>query len=162
MYETPPGSELFYVHHARNTSQADRALYSTRLTLHIDGGKQSRMAMNLTAADQPLARGTAPISMQLRGSSGGLSCVGNNVIVEIAVLAAGGGAFDLSEAANRVVLRSQHSDDDVAPLFSTLLDDGSTSLLLFRTQTLPAHLYYQRRSSRGQWHDVVGLPAACA
>jgi hypothetical protein len=176
MYETPPGSELFYVHHARNSSNADRALYTTRLTLQVDGEEESleggtirHMAMYLTASDQALPRDTTPISMSV-SQDGSVRCSDRNILVELKVLAASGAPFELAEASNRVVLRGVSSDEDLEPLFSTLLEDEQTTLVLFRTRTAVekglassrGSIIYQRRSSSGSWIDVVGRGVSCS
>ncbi|UZJ55986.1 hypothetical protein CBS101457_005306 [Exobasidium rhododendri] len=170
MYETPPGSELFYVHHARNNSRAERALYTTRLTLHVEdeedvAGKRAiqNMKLHLTASDQALPQGTTPIVMSIR-KDGVTSCKGRNIVVELQILSGSGAAFELAEASNRVVLRGD--DEDLTPLYSTLLEDEHTSLLLFRTKENDQKfafdtIVYQRENSRGDWIDVVKKPASC-
>lgn len=164
MYQTPQGSELFYVHHGRNSTVAERALYTTRLSLKFNKKEGARMTMYLTASDQPLARGTEPISINIDESSE-MTCSGRNILIELSVLSGSGSAFELAEASNRVVLRESQTKDDLAPLYSTLLEDGRTSLVLFRRHHLdiaePAQIWYQRKSSTDSWRDVAGTKMAC-
>jgi hypothetical protein len=173
MFETPPGSELFYVHHGRNSSHTGRALYTTRINLQVDKKEdeeeeQSRriLTMHLTAADQPLPKGTTPISIFIRKNEG-VTCSGRNILVELSVLSASGAPFELAEASNRVVLRSaRQGKEDLIPLYSTLLEDDQTSLVLFRSEDDvdldPGSLIYQRKSSSGIWKDVVGSAIKCS
>jgi hypothetical protein len=167
MYETPIDSELFYVHHARNSTSAERALYTTRLTLHFnesaEAGQSAEMVMHLTTDDQPLPRGTTPISIHTNNEYT-TPCNGRNVLVELSVLSVSGASFELAEASNRVVLRE--GNDDLVPLYSTLLEDERTTLMLFRRyrsgDVADALLYYQRRSHLGGWQDVVSSRVPCS
>jgi hypothetical protein len=165
MYETPESAELFYVHHARNNTQAERALYTTRMALNITEDEKPKMKMYLTTSDQPLPRGTTPISINVNKTAE-TKCTGRNIIVELSVLAASGASFELAEASNRVVLRERDGEDDLIPLYSTLLEDGKTSLVLFRRQNSDvmndAKLWYQRHSHLGSWQDIVGVKVACS
>ncbi|XWW96332.1 hypothetical protein V2A60_004305 [Cordyceps javanica] len=66
--QTPRGAELFYVHHARNSStSSERSMYTTRMTLR-DGaaarvGSDDAIRMHLTPLDQPLPRDTYPLRL---------------------------------------------------------------------------------------------------
>lgn len=120
---TPQGSELFYVHHGRNSTTNDRALYTTRLTLRPDD--QASMGMRLTAVDQPWPAHTEPVSIEVSSSRARseqgkrgpyeeharhepvtAECSGSNITFRrLSVRAADRSTFLLDEASNRVVLR---------------------------------------------------------
>lgn len=164
MYRTPAGSELFYVHHGRNSTVAERALYTTRLFLNFSKEEGPRVKMYLTASDQPLPLGTEPIDINIEKGIE-ISCTGRNILIELSILSGSGAPFDLAEANNRIILREAQREKDLAPIYTTLLEDGRTSLVLFRRQHVniaePGQIWYQRQSSTGSWTDVVGTRMAC-
>lgn len=91
--QTPPGAELFYVHHGRNSTDSGRSLYTTRIKLDATAG-DAAMSAALTSNDQPLPKWTYPIEVE---------AVCNEDDTTVAVYARQGSVFDISEATNRVV-----------------------------------------------------------
>jgi hypothetical protein len=135
--ETPRGAELFYVHHARNDTESDRSLYTTRMSLDERTGV---IEMHLTADDQLLPKNTYPIRLDAVQSAQG---------VVVKVSSAQGSSFDLMEGSNRVVAVP---GDRVASRSSAGSEEG-VFVLEFSGDV--QEVAYQRVNVRGVWETVV-------
>jgi hypothetical protein len=146
---TPKGSELFYVHHARNDTTRDLSIFSTRMMLNESAvyfGSNNALSMQLTPTDQLLPRNTYPISMTSRYSKSSNS--GKEVVVRVS--SRQNSAFDLRESSNRVVslpdgkgvISIEGGNEDGA--FVLRFEDANTS-----------ELAYQRINVNGIWSTVV-------
>ena len=67
-HSTPQRSELFYVHHGRNSTAAARSLYTTRMDLDATKDPNDALRMHLTTQDQPIAENVAPYLISLSAS----------------------------------------------------------------------------------------------
>ncbi|KAH7007673.1 glycosyl hydrolase [Ilyonectria destructans] len=147
--QTSEGSELFYVHHARNSTASARSIYSTRMTLDtasIYVGSDDAMSMHLTPLDQPLPKGTYPIQMET-------SCLksrytGRRFIVN--VVSKKNGSFDLLEGSNRVVALPGAK----AATYIAEDKDKSGLFILKFGGSIVKELAYQRLSVDGTWSTV--------
>lgn len=152
---TPKGSELFYVHHARNDTARDRSIYSTRMTLDesaVSFGSNDAISMHLTSADQLLPQNTYPIRIDAR--CGESSESGNKIVVRVS--SRQNSAFDLREGSSRVV--SLPGDET-----TTSIGDGNedgTFVLGFGNAN-PSELAYQRMDVHGTWSTVVSNQIRC-
>ncbi|KAF7555065.1 hypothetical protein G7Z17_g2438 [Cylindrodendrum hubeiense] len=153
---TPKGSELFYVHHARNDTTHDRSIYTTRMTINesaIFVGSDNAISMHLTPFDQPLPQHTYPIRIDAR-------CSKRNKVearYTVRVVSKGGASFDLSEGSNRVVAypRAQEAtsiEED---------DDRQGSFILTFDHGIVRELVYQRLSVDGEWSTVARKRITC-
>lgn len=142
---TPPGSELFYVHHARNSTSTNRAIYTTRMTVDADAGA-GKMTMSLTSNDQLLPRSTYPISVEATCRMG---------IVDVKVLSKQDAPFDVTESTNRVV----SYPDEQTP--RTTSDDGQGGFRLQFEKQGVSTLAYQRSNRDGVWDTVAVVSAGC-
>jgi hypothetical protein len=151
------GSELFYVHHARNDTTSDRSIYTTRMTLDESAlfvGSDDAISMHLTPLDQPLPKETYPIGMEASCSK---SSEGSRQYAA-RVVSKQGALFSLLEGSNRVVAlpgpieASSVSEDSRQP---------GTYIFNFGDADVK-ELAYQRLSVDGSWSTVVSKQAACA
>ncbi|KAF5025409.1 hypothetical protein F66182_2511 [Fusarium sp. NRRL 66182] len=152
---TPPGSELFYVHHGRNSTTNNRSLYTTRMTLDQSAvyfGSDDALRMHLTALDQPLPKNTCPITLDAKCSKtkdGGRE-------LHVRVTSKPGASFDILEATNRVVSLPGARE-------ATATQDGKhrgSFILTFGNQPV-RQLAYQRLSVDGSWTTVVKKHVDC-
>ncbi|TPX17627.1 uncharacterized protein E0L32_012072 [Thyridium curvatum] len=144
---TPEGSELFYVHHARNSTTAGRAIYTTRMTLKtsdIRFGTNDALSMHLTPLDQPLPENTYPIKMVS-------SCDATGRQYTVRVVSKPGAWFDLTEGSNRVI--GLPGDVQATSIQANGKQDGSF-VLNFGDAPINS-LVYQRLSVDGTWVTAV-------
>ncbi|KAH7123105.1 putative xylanase 9 [Dactylonectria macrodidyma] len=154
--QTPAGSELFYVHHARNSTTSSRSIYSTRMTLDTSStyvGSDDAISMHLTPLDQPLPKGTYPIRMEASCSKS--QRAGQRFVVSVTSKKIGW--FDLLEGSNRIVAlpgakqaTSIAENGDKAGSFVLKFGDG-----------IVKELAYQRLSVDGTWSTVVRDRVKC-
>lgn len=151
---TPPGSELFYVHHARNSTTHDRSIYTTRMTLDESAvyfGSNTALSMDLTPLDQPLPKNTYPIKLQVKCSKtkkGGRQ-------FHVRVESKPGASFDILEGTNRVV------DLPGNKVATSTKADGHGSFDLSFGNSAVKELAYQRLSVDGSWSTVAKRKVAC-
>lgn len=146
---TPTGSELFYVHHARNDTTADRSIFTTRMTLNESAvyfESDTAISMHLTPDDQLLPKNTYPIQLEASYSKTN----GSGQEVEVRVLSRPGAAFDIREGSNRVI---SLPDSQQATSIANGTDE-STFVLSFGDSTISG-IAYQRLSVNGTWSTVV-------
>ncbi|KAL6416233.1 hypothetical protein AUP68_00448 [Ilyonectria robusta] len=154
--QTPAGSELFYVHHARNSTASARSIYSTRMTLDTAGiyaGSDDAMSMHLTPLDQPLPKGTYPIQMES-------SCLRSRYTgrrFTVSVTSKKNGSFDLLEDSNRVVALTGAK----VATYIAADEDKSGSFILKFGGSIVKELAYQRLSVDGTWSTVVSDRVHC-
>ncbi|KAM5349692.1 hypothetical protein ACJ41O_006197 [Fusarium nematophilum] len=153
---TPEGTELFYVHHARNDTTHDRSIYTTRMTLDessIYVGSNDAISMHLTPLDQPLPKGTYPIQMKTHCIGG--SRKGKQFRVRVA--SKSGAPFDLTEGSNKIV-----AFPDAREAVSIHQDDNSSGTYILKFgDGIVKELAYQRLSVQGNWSTVLRNRAVC-
>ncbi len=174
-YRTPAHSELFYVHHARNSTSAARSIYSTRIDLDVNKGRDAQLRMHLETQDQPIAENVAPYRLSLSSSDddarkpppappgkpiGGPSPPGclkadkdGKVTLFGYAFSQMGARFDLSNGANRVTARFEPSSAGII----TQVMGGRISAKLASNKPKQAKLVavYQRKRLDGSWADVA-------
>ncbi|KAH7203836.1 glycosyl hydrolase [Fusarium oxysporum] len=146
---TPPGAELFYVHHARNSTERDRSIYTTRMTLDESAvyfGTNDALSLDLTPLDQPLPKNTYPIKMDAKCSDSKKR--GHEY--QIRVESKPGAPFDILEGTNRVVALPGNT---VAT--SVKADRHEGSFVLSFDNKIVKELAYQRLSVDGSWATVT-------
>ncbi|KAK1707769.1 beta-xylosidase [Colletotrichum lupini] len=150
------GTELFYVHHARNDTTRDRSIFTTRMSLNDSAifiGSDDAISMSLTPLDQALPKDTYPISFQVscsRDRSPGAR-------FDVRVMSKAGASFDLMEGTNRVVsLPGAVQATSIKP--SRQRDGGY--VLNFNTTSV-RELAYQRLSVDGNWATVESKEIRC-
>lgn len=165
-HRTPDGSELFYIHHARNATTRDRSIYTTRLTLdesavRVGAGGDGAVSMHLTPLDQPLPRGTYPITLDVRCSGGNSTLLGGGQQQQqqlaVRVLSKTGAPFDLAEDSNRVVALPGARE----AVSVTETEDGGSFVLGFGEDYILRELAYQRLGVDGSWFTVVTKRIIC-
>ncbi|KXH65531.1 beta-xylosidase [Colletotrichum salicis] len=150
------GTELFYVHHARNDTTRDRSIYTTRMELNdstIFVGSDDAISMRLTPLDQSLPENTYPIKFQV-------SCSGDRssgARFDVRVISKAGGPFDLMEGTNRVV--SLPGAIEATSIESAKRRDGGY-ILNFNGTTV-RELAYQRLSVDKNWVTVESKEIRC-
>ncbi|KAK7755386.1 hypothetical protein SLS62_002613 [Diatrype stigma] len=165
-HRTPDGSELFYVHHARNDTARDRSIYTTRMTLDAaavrvgsDGGGDAAITMHLTPLDQPLPRGTYPIKLDARCSGNfSYSTLGEGrqqQQLAVRVRSRTGAPFDLAEDSNWVV--ALPGSEEAVSVAETG-DDGSFLLEFGDDDYIFRELAYQRLGVDGSWSTIALAP----
>ncbi|KAF9785599.1 hypothetical protein IL306_005475 [Fusarium sp. DS 682] len=151
---TPPGAELFYVHHARNSTERDRSIYTTRMTLDESAvyfGSNDALSMDLTPLDQPLPKNTYPIELDAKCSDSKRGCE-----YHVRVTSKQGAPFDILEGTNRVV---SLPGNIVATSVKTDKRQGSF-ILSFGDKSVK-ELAYQRLRVDGGWSTVVKKRVTC-
>ncbi|GKU06313.1 unnamed protein product [Fusarium langsethiae] len=151
---TPPGSELFYVHHARNSTERDRSIYTTRMTLDESAmyfGSDDAMSMDLTPFDQTLPKNTYPIHMDARCSKKNGACQ-----FHVKVKSKPGASFDILEETNRVV---SLPGNKVAT--SVKADKRRGYFVMSFGNASVKELAYQRLSVDGSWSTVIKKKVTC-
>lgn len=164
-HATPEGSELFYVHHARNSTTADRALYSTRMDLDVNRGTDDALRMHLSTGDQSVAEGTAPFDLRILGEDGkeekrvgsARNGKGGEMRVQAMVRSASGAEFVLRGVTDRVVARLEPAmaGDSVR------VDGNKITVRLDSPGNGRQHnkrlliVSYQRRLASGRWANVA-------
>ena len=128
-YTPPYGSELFYVHHGRNSTEAARTIYTTRMSVAEAEGK---IKMELTTADQPVANGVAPYRIEI-GREGGM-----NGSPPAQVFSAAGARFDLNQPTNRIAYVDD-GDGAKRARYERLKVDGSWAPVFQNGQPLTVH-----------------------
>jgi len=147
--KTPNGAELFYIHHARNDTAANRSLYTTRLTVNassIHFESDSAISMHLTPLDQAMPVNSYPIQME--ASCSGTATGGQQIAVR--VTSSQNGAFDLTEGSNRVVVLP--GDQQLVIMQSGGESDGS---FIINFNSTIEGIAYQRASVNGSWVNQV-------
>ncbi|KFH47065.1 hypothetical protein ACRE_021230 [Hapsidospora chrysogenum ATCC 11550] len=141
---TPEGTELFYVHHARNDTTLNRSIYTTRMTIDesaIHFASSNAISMNLTPLDQLLPENTYPIALKAR-------CTETKWKYNVRVVSKTGAPFDLREGSNRVVATPGHKE----PIsIEDGLEEGS---FVLEFDDIVAKLSYERLSVDGSWVTV--------
>lgn len=148
---TPEGSELFYVHHARNTTTNGRSLYSTRMTLNesaIYVGSDAAINMHLTPLDQALPKHTYPIQLKAR-------CINN--MISVGVTSKPGASFDIKEGSNRIV----GMPGDVQPTKVVDGEQSGTFEVEFSNNKAIGQLAYQRLNANGTWSTTAHSNVEC-
>lgn len=153
---TRKGAELFYVHHARNSTSNGRSLYTTRMELDeaaVRFGSDDALSMSLTALDQPLPRDSYPIQIKATCSKDDEGAPR----YDVRVVSKPGAKFDIREGSNRVVhaCRSQ---------LATSIVDGKEEgefVLSFGEGGARSGLAYQRQNVDGSWTTVAKTCARC-
>ena len=153
---TPKGSELFYVHHGRNSTTNDRSMYTTRMTLDKSAlyfGSDDAISTDITSEDQLLPKNTYPLSVKAECSGGR-----GGAEFRIRVTSKPGAPFDLVEYTNRVVaLPGEREATSVEEN-----DDGKEGSYVFSFGGDGVReLAYQRLSSSGSWATVVKKRVSC-
>ncbi|WYZ45809.1 hypothetical protein EsH8_IX_000034 [Colletotrichum jinshuiense] len=144
------GTELFYVHHARNDTARDRSIYTTRMKLDqsaIYFGSDDAISMSLTPLDQPLPKNTYPIRFEVGYSSVSSS----GPYFEVRVTSKLGAPFDLTEASNRVVALPESVEATSIEVSKRL----SGGFVLGFGNTFVKELAYQRFSIQNNWTTVA-------
>lgn len=144
--ETPKGSELFYVHHARNDTENARSIYTTRMELHEEDmhvGSDVALSMHLTPLDQPLPMHTYPIDLEVDRVQDGR--------YRVRVLSRPGAPFDLLEGTNRVVSLPGEKE----PVMMEAEADNEGSFLVVFADCKVRQVAYQRLSVDGSWKTVT-------
>ncbi|KAK1623155.1 beta-xylosidase [Colletotrichum phormii] len=150
------GTELFYVHHARNDTTRDRSIYTTRMELNdsaIFVGSDDAISMRLTPLDQSLPENTYPIKFQV-------SCSGDRssgARFDVRVISKAGAPFDLMEGTNRVV--SLPGAIESTSIESAKRRDGG--YILNFNGTSVRELAYQRLSVDRNWVTVESKEIRC-
>jgi beta-galactosidase len=157
---SPDGTELYHVYHARPTNTGGRYLYTDEVvfdTQNLDGDGHPILRVKQTLGDQPVPSGTAPyrVSVAFSESQSGLA-------LSFAVKNADGGALALSSTANRVAVAV--SDPDAAEYVSGGVG-GGTLRILSPAEPFTVTFTYQRRKADGTYFDVyndIGDPSSLA
>lgn len=149
------GTELFYVHHARNSTENGRSLYTTRIDIDkhaVSVGSNDMMSMHLTPLDQPLPQHTYPLSMDVGCSAGS-----KGVQYRARVRSKPGAAFDLLEGSNRVV----SNPGSVKPtVIKPHGGDGWFTLQFGGAKT--TEVAYQRLNVDGSWSTITRGRVSCS
>jgi hypothetical protein len=143
--ETLDGTELFYIHHARNDTANSRSIYSTRMTLDVTAvsyGSDNAISMHLTPLDQPLPKETYPIQLEAKR-------VGRSLRVR--VFSKTGAPFDMTEGSNRVI----GLPGDVVATSIRERDGHDGDYLVEIGDASVKSLAYQRLSVDGSWTTVA-------
>ncbi|OHE90406.1 beta-xylosidase [Colletotrichum orchidophilum] len=150
------GTELFYVHHARNDTTRDRSIYTTRMSLNdsaMFAGSDNAISMSLTPLDQPLPENTYPIKFQVSCSSDRSS----GARFEVRVVSKVGAPFDLTEGSNRVV--SIPGAIEATSIEAVKRRDGGY-ILSFSDGSVK-ELAYQRLGVENNWTTVKSKEIRC-
>ncbi|KAG9502529.1 hypothetical protein J7337_005358 [Fusarium musae] len=159
-HQTPWGSELFYVHHGRNSTERDRSLYTTRLHLNedaVDFGSNDALNMSLTPLDQPLPKHTYPINMLAKCSI--LHALTSNKRwhqYHVRIESKLGAPFDIRERTNRVV----GQPGEKAPT-SVTADWHDGSFVISFDNKIVRELAYQRLGVDGTWTTITTSWTTC-
>ncbi|KAL6858150.1 hypothetical protein ACO1O0_005603 [Amphichorda felina] len=152
--QTPQGSELFYVHHARNDTTHGRSIFTTRMTLDeaaVHFGSDDAIRMHLTPLDQPLPKNTYPINMEARCSRGS----NWERQFHVRVSSKPGAPFDLREGSNRVIAYPGSKEP-------TSIEDGRwQGSFILKFDGVVVKLAYQRQSVDGSWSTVDSTWTLC-
>jgi hypothetical protein len=153
---TQEGSELFYVHHARNTTISDRSIYTTRMTLEESAvyvGSNNAISMHLTSFDQPLPKDTYPLRIEVSCSKGN----GTEQQFRVRVISKPGASFDLREGSNRVVALPGAKEA------SSVIENGRQGgWYWFSYEGIDINeLAYQRLGANGIWSTITSKRAVC-
>lgn len=157
--QTPEGSELFYVHHARNDTTHNRCIYTTRMTLNgsaIHVGSDDAIKMHLTSVDQRLPKETYPIQMKARCAESSDS-IGAGLEFQVRVVSKTSAPFDLGEGSNRVV--SLPEGKEAITIEADSRQEGS--FIIRFGGIAVSELAYQRLSADGSWVTVVRERVTC-
>jgi len=157
-HQTPETSELFYVHHGRNSTTSDRSLYTTRMELEMEKDGALNLTMNLQTRDQRIAEGTSPYSMKLKSSSPSGRCLNlcsNKSNFEVEVFSSSGAQFDLSYPHHRLQARLEPQDLGLAKVKE---GTGKVEVDLKESNNRKGGkvvVSYQRRSVDGSFNSIV-------
>lgn len=155
-HETPQSSELFYVHHGRNSTDSNRYLYTTRMTLDGD----LNLSMDLETDDQEIAKGTSPYDLKLkiqhqpRPSPNSCLDLCHGPGFEVEVYSSAGAKFDLGYPHHRIMAKVEPEE----------LGDAKVELGTGRVEVKMRNgkgkkggkviVRYQRQSVDGSWHSI--------
>jgi hypothetical protein len=151
---TPPGSELFYVHHGRNSTTSGRSIYTTRMTLDESDlcfGSNDAIRMHLTPLDQPLPKWSYPIDMKVKCSATSNA----RKQYEVRVSSKPGAAFDLFEFSNRVVALPG------GQAATSVKDSGKGAFVVEFNGKSVQELAYQRLQVDGSWVTAANQRITC-
>lgn len=151
---TRQGSELFYVHHARNATTKSRSIYATRMTIDdsaIHFGSNDAVTMYLATTDQPMPRNTYPIRLHIRCSRFSKT----EIELLVSVASNHGALFDLAEGSNRIVGLPGNQEATVVH------EDEDAFVLTFNDREI-LEVAYQRLSVDGTWSTVVTEQVSCS
>ncbi|GAA0525143.1 glycosyl hydrolase family 43 [Saccharopolyspora erythraea NRRL 2338] len=146
---SPDGSQLYYVHHGRPTTDTGRRLYTERM--HLDAGSAS-LGIEQSTADEPIPAGVAPYSLT---SDVGLVDLGpGSARVGWRVATASSAAMGLGNALNRVTAT-------VEPPTAATVEKSENHAVLRPGPGVPEiaalTLHYQRRTAAGSYFGVDNL-----
>ncbi|KAK7421116.1 hypothetical protein QQZ08_010120 [Neonectria magnoliae] len=153
---TPKGSELFYVHHARNDTASGRSIYTTRMTLDesaIYVGSDDAISMHLTPLDQPLPKQTYPIHLEAKCSK--RTNIEQKYVVRVSSKTHA--PFDLSESSNRVIAYPEAQEATSVEEY----EDRQGSFILTFERRRVRKLEYQRLSADDIWSTVAQKQIVC-
>ncbi|KAJ6788179.1 hypothetical protein PWT90_05185 [Aphanocladium album] len=150
--QTPRDAELFYIHHGRNSTANDRAMYTTRMALkNARVGSDDAIQMHLTPLDQELPRDSHPLRMEA-------SCErrnGETGKYKVRVESKYGASFDLLEGSNRVAAQPGAK----LPKEVTRDIDGEFVYVFERTEI--RGVAYQRENVDGSWSTIAETHIYC-
>lgn len=155
---SPDGTELYHVYHARPTNTGNRYLYTDKVILDtqsLDEGGNPILRVTQTLGDQPVPSGTAPYSVAVTYAESQ-----TGIALSFNVKNADGGSLDLTNPANRVVVAV--SDPNVAEYVSGGVS-GGTLRILSPAKPFTVTFTYQRRRADGTYFDVyndIGDPSS--
>ncbi|KZV61333.1 glycoside hydrolase family 43 protein [Peniophora sp. CONT] len=135
------GKEIYYPHHARPSTDADRYLYNARLFVEPDN---LYMGFGADAGDLRVPAGVAPYEISAKKNSKG------NDTWEVTVKSAQGASFDLSSPQNRI------RAELVGAANATVTVNGSTISVPEGTEG-QVRVYYERKRANETlpWAEVV-------
>lgn len=143
---SPDGSQLYYVHHGRPTTETDRRLYTQRMRVDPDS---ARLRIEGTTEDRPIPSGVEPLSLRTDRSRvemrDGVGRIGWWVDT------ASGTRMPLENRLNRV-FAAVEPDSGVSVEVSA---DGAV-LRGNPNGVVPLSLRYQRQRADGGYADVAG------
>jgi GH43 family beta-xylosidase len=143
---SPDGSEMYYVHHGRPTTDAgQRRLYTERMT--AAGGV---LDIDQSTSDRPVPSGVAPYAMTASASSLGLRA-GTSARLAWRVTSAAGASLALANPLNRV--SPTVADSRIAEVRPDADGAGGTVVAKAAGKTTMT-LSYQRQHAAGDYFDV--------
>ena len=154
--DTPAGSELFYVHHARNSTDNNRSIYTTRMTLDSSAmyfKSNDALSMHLTPLDESLPKNTYPVSIDVFCFKSGYG----EEKIHVRVSSKQGAGFDIEEGTNRIVALP----DDVTPASVTENGKEGSSWVIEFDSNKVKEIVYQRQMLDGSWSTVAGKSIKC-
>jgi hypothetical protein len=143
---SPDGSELYYVHHGRPSTEANRRLYTSRLRLDP---ATDYLDIEESTADEPMPAGVGPFSIDAADRMLSVGLDGYTASTTVSVAAATGAEFDLSNPLNRV-----RAELRPASAGSVTVTGGEVTVSMTRPGAALLAVTYQRQLSDGSYVDV--------